>query len=170
MVVLDEQHDGADPGPLGRGAGVRVARQQGDDDAAGAEHIHGTGGGLPAERVEDDVVTLLGVGEVRGAVVDAGVRTEFAQERVLGCAGGAGDVRAPLLGDLYGEMAHAAGRRVDQHPLPGTEAGRVDEACQAVSAASGRAAAWTWSVPAGLAAKARAGPVTYSAWEPCPCG
>ncbi|MGW4324839.1 hypothetical protein ACWEKR_03000 [Nocardia sp. NPDC004573] len=39
-------------------------------------------------------------------------------------------------------------------------------ACHAVSAASGIVAAWVWSSPAGLRAKARAGPATYSAQEP----
>ncbi|GAA2371457.1 hypothetical protein GCM10010246_77240 [Streptomyces cuspidosporus] len=38
-----------------------------------------------------------------------------------------GDVRAALLGDLYGEMTDTADRGMDQHPLPGPEAPGVDE-------------------------------------------
>src|SRR5215469_14359649 len=43
-------------------------------------------------------------------------------------------------------------------------------ACHAVSAASGSAAACTWSTLPGFGANARAGAVTYSACEPTPCG
>jgi hypothetical protein len=46
---------------------------------------------------------------------------------VLGGAGGAQDVRAPRLGDLRGDVADAAGGRVDQHPLAGSDAGGVDQ-------------------------------------------
>ncbi|GAA3132523.1 hypothetical protein GCM10020001_063600 [Nonomuraea salmonea] len=84
LVVLDDQRDGADLRLLGRRPGVLGARHQGDEDTAGAEHAHGAGGRLPAEGVEDDVVALAGFSEVLGAVVDAGVRAELAQEGMLG--------------------------------------------------------------------------------------
>lgn len=57
LVVLDGQVRGADLCLLRRGPGVLGARQQGDEDTAGAEHAHGTNGVLSAEGVEDNVVT-----------------------------------------------------------------------------------------------------------------
>jgi hypothetical protein len=60
-------------------------------------------------------------------VVDGLVRSQGTQEVVLGGAGGADDVGAAGLGDLDGEMADAAGRRVDEDTLPGLDIGGVDE-------------------------------------------
>jgi hypothetical protein len=58
--------------------------------------------GVPGDRVEDDVDVFDGLGEVDGPAVDDLVRSEGAQEVVVGGAGGADHVRAAGLGDLDG--------------------------------------------------------------------
>ena len=148
----------------------RAAVQEGDEDAAGAEYIEGAGAGLAGEGVEDHVDVLNGVGEVDGAVVDDFVRTQLAYEVVLGRARGADHVRAKGLGDLYGEVAYAAGRGVDEDALPGTDFGGVDE-CLVGGEGSERKCARLDVIDAGrFVERARAGAVTYSAWEPTPYG
>ena len=66
-----------------------------------------------------------GLGEVGDGVVDQLVGAQVAQHGVMPGARRAGHVRAPGLGDLHREVAHAAGRRVDQDALPGAQAGGV---------------------------------------------
>jgi hypothetical protein len=61
--------------------------------------------------------------EVGLPVVDRLVDAELAQEVVLGRARRADHIRAARLGDLHGHMPDPAGRRVDQHPLPGLDLG-----------------------------------------------
>ena len=72
-------------------------------------------------------MSLSGLGDVDAVVVDHFVGAQGPQEVVFGGAGGADDVRAAGLGDLHGEVAHAAGRRVDQDPLPGADFGGFDQ-------------------------------------------
>jgi hypothetical protein len=46
---------------------------------------------------------------------------------MLVLAGGVDDIRAACLGDLHGEIADPAGRRVDKHALPGADGGHAHE-------------------------------------------
>ena len=130
-VGLDEEGLEADA-PLGdRRQLVRCDGygKERDEGASWTKHGEGAGaaGGVERERIEDHVDVCDGLGEVDGAVVDGLVHAQGTQEVVLGGAGGADDVRAAGLGDLYGEMADAAGRRVDEDPLPGLDVGGVDQ-------------------------------------------
>lgn len=65
-------------------------------------------------------------------------------------------------------MTDAAGRRVDEDPLPGADAGRVDE-CLVGGEGGEREGAGLEVVDAGgLVSEGAGGAVTYSAWEPAP--
>ena len=75
------------------------------------------------------------------------------------------------LGDLDGEVTDPARGRVDQHPLAGPQAGGVDKGLPGGERGQRqRARLDVGRGRRGLRAKARAGPVTYSAWAPWPYG
>jgi hypothetical protein len=73
--------------------------------------------GLRFHVVEDDVVALLGAGEVGFRVVDDMVGTERPDHVDVTGAAHTRDLGAQRLGDLDGERAHAARRACDQHRL-----------------------------------------------------
>jgi hypothetical protein len=72
-----------------------------------------------ADVVQDQVVAGVRLGEVLGRVVDDAGGAERAHELQVPGAAHAGDLRAERRGDLHGVAADAAGRAVDQHPVPG---------------------------------------------------
>src|SRR6185503_1417017 len=88
---------------------VRV-RWASDPDglAAGLEHAQRLLEVLPAEAVQHQVVTMKELFEVLGAVVDDGVSSEFADEVGAGAAGGGGDGRAEVLGELDRDRSNPA--------------------------------------------------------------
>lgn len=110
-----------------------------DDGHAFAPSTSSRGDGTPrpgqggvAADVDDHVVGLLGVGEIRARVVDDGVGAERRNQVDLGGAADAGDMRAKGPGDLdrvgrarprgHGALGVAAGAGA-QHRVAGDEAG-----------------------------------------------
>lgn len=81
------------------------------------------------------------LGEIGCAVIDRLVRTDFAQEFVVGRARGADDVRAARLGDLNGEVSDATRCRMDQDALSSLQFRGVDEGLPGGEGGQGVAAA-----------------------------
>lgn len=123
-VRLHQQPCGVHALGVGREA---VGARQGHQVPARLEHLQRALPVVPAHRVDHHVDVGDDVLEVRGAVVDHLVGAQVAQQLVLGGARGADHVRAAGLGDLHGQVADAAGRRVHQDPLTGRDPGRVDQ-------------------------------------------
>ena len=102
---------------------TRSSARDGPADAAVAAAV-GEGSAVGEHRpvrdeIEDQVVRLLGAGEVLAAVVDHLVGAERPHERELGGVVDARHVRAESLGELDRERARAATGPVDQHAAPG---------------------------------------------------
>jgi hypothetical protein len=160
VVGLDDQRLEADAplGDRGQLGGFDGYRQDRDEGAARAQNVEGAGAGVGVEgdRVEDHVDVRDGLGEVDRVIIDHLVRAEGSDEVVPGGAGGADDVRAAGLGDLHGEVTHAPAGAWIRTRCPARISAVSISAWYAVSAASGRAPAWTWSILACLWVKTRA--------------
>ena len=131
--------------------------------AAGSERPPVGERGAVGDEVEDEVVGLVGPGEVLLVVVDDLVGTDVSHELELGRVVDGGDVGAEPLGELDGERARSAAGPVDQHPLPGT-APLVP--CSAMAPACGIVDASSKGRSGGLGASTDSGTTAYSAKPP----
>ncbi len=75
-------------------------------------------------------------------------------------------IPAKRLGDLYGHHAYATCSAINQHALPRLELSLVQNACHAVSAVAGTAAASSWLRFFGFAARDFSGATANSAYVP----
>jgi hypothetical protein len=100
---------------LHRGEPVR------DEPAARLQQAIGALQGLAADRVQHNVVGRQVFPPTVAAVVDGAVDAQLGEPLMLAGRRGAVDLRTGGLGQLDCRYAHAAGRRVDQHPLAGPQ-------------------------------------------------
>lgn len=77
--------------------------------------------------IEDDIHIADRLVHIDRVIVDHLVSAQGVQEFVIGRAGGADHVRAARFRDLHREVADAARRGMDQHPLPLLHIRRIDQ-------------------------------------------
>ena len=140
---LDEPAQRADP--------ASTSAAVGDEGAGGCERPSDLRQGLRFHVVEDDVVALSRLREVRSRVVDDVVSAHRPDQLHVAGAAHPGHLCPERLGDLDGERPYAARCAGDQHRLPGLHVRDVAQSLQCGDRRGGHRGRLRHGQPAGFA-------------------